>query len=593
MFGSSTSNDPAGGGPGDVGRAGEERSPGLGARETAAPSWLRRLATGLRDLPRHLSFRLFLVLLGLLALLLAVHTGLLLREQKQQLMESVLLTADRVSDVIQRSTRAAMMRNQRVELHEMIQNMGTQPGFDGVRIFNKMGTIMYSTDNLEIGQGVDKQAEACWRCHAAGNPPPTLDRHDRARIFVSPDGHRTLGLINPIPNALDCSSAACHAHSPEQSVLGVLDVRMSLQQVDSQIAATQRRMQNASLALVLLVALAFALTLQRILQVPFSRLLEGTRAVSAGRLDHRIPTHGGAELGTLAESFNRMTDALQHAQQENESWALTLEDKVRQKTEELQHAQAHLLQMDRMASLGRLAATVAHEINNPLAGILTYARLLERDLESVSCDETTRSNMGRYVGTIGSETRRCGDIVQNLLSFARTSGMQLAPARLHDLVESSLALVQHHFDLQEIRVTRELAAGDDEIVCTPGEIRQALLAVLVNAGESMPSGGTLTIRTTLAGDEVRVAITDEGCGIPADVLPHIFEPFYTTKSATKGVGLGLSVVYGIMQRHDGRVEVQSQPDVGSTFTLVWSRRPRPGTSADATASAGGTRGGTT
>jgi two-component system, NtrC family, sensor kinase len=553
-----------------------------------------RLASRLRDLSRHLSFRLFLVLFGLLTLLQAIHTGLLLREQKQQLMDSVLLSADRVGDVIQRSTRSTMLRNQRTELHEMIENIGTQPGFDGVRIFNKMGHIMFSTDAAEISEVVDKQAEACWRCHAEGDPPPTLDRHDRARIFVSADGHRTLGLISPILNAPDCSSAACHAHSPEQTVLGVLDVRMSLAQVDAELAATQRHMRDASLALVLAVALAFGLAIQRMLQAPVSRLLDATRAVSAGRLDHRIQIRSENELGTLADSFNHMTHALQQAQEENESWAFTLEDKVRQKTEELRRAQAHLMQMDRMASLGRLAATVAHEINNPLAGILTYARLLERELQSVPCEADGRADMQRYIGTIGTETRRCGDIVQNLLSFARTSGTQMAPVQLHALVESSLALVQHHFDLNEIRVVRKLDPGEDEVVCDAGEIRQALLALLVNAGESMSSGGQIAIETRIGPQEVEVAVTDAGCGIPPDVLPRIFEPFYTTKSATKGVGLGLAVVYGIMHRHDGRVEVRSKPDEGSTFKLIWSRRPRTGTAnADVTAGAGGNAGGTT
>jgi two-component system NtrC family sensor kinase len=567
--------------------------PGAASDAVAAGPGPGRIAR-LRRLPRHLSFRLFLVLFGLLALLQAIHTGLLLREQKRQLMDSVLLSADRVGDVIQRSTRSAMLRNQRTELHEMIQNIGTQPGFDGVRIFNKMGHIVFSTDADEISQVVDKQAEACWRCHAAGDPPPTLDRHDRARIFASADGHRTLGLISPILNAPDCSSAACHAHTPEQTVLGVLDVRMSLAQVDAELAATQHRMRNASLALVLAVALAFGLAIQRMLQAPVSRLIEATRAVSAGRLDHRIRFRRDDELGALAASFDRMTGALQKAQEENESWALTLEDKVRQKTEELRRAQSHLMQMDRMASLGRLAATVAHEINNPLAGILTYARLLERELQSVAGDSGGRADMQRYIGTIGNETRRCGDIVQNLLSFARTSGTRMAPVRLHALVESSLALVQHHFDLNEIRVVCRLDPGDDEVVCDAGEIRQALLALLVNAGESMSAGGRLEVATRIGSQEVEVAVTDSGCGIPPDVLPRIFEPFYTTKSATKGVGLGLAVVYGIMQRHDGRVDVRSKPDEGSTFTLVWSRRPRSGTAnAGIPATAGGNAGGTT
>jgi two-component system NtrC family sensor kinase len=181
----------------------------------------------------------------------------------------------------------------------------------------------------------------------------------------------------------------------------------------------------------------------------------------------------------------------------------------------------------------------------------------------------------RYTGTIATETRRCGDIVQNLLSFARMSGAQMVPAHVHEQVEASLALVQHHLDLNNIHVERQLAAGDDQVICAPGEIRQALLAILVNAGEAMPTGGRLLVSTTLGSQEVRIAVTDSGPGIPPEVLPHIFEPFFTTKSEAKGVGLGLAVAYGIMQRHGGRVDVRSKPDAGSTFTLVWPRRPAP------------------
>lgn len=543
----------------------------------------------LRVLTGHLSFRLFLVLLALLALLQALHAGLLAREQKRQLMDTILVSAGSMSDVIQRSTRVAMLRNQRAELHEMIQSIGNEPGIAGVRVFNKRGEIVFSTDKAEVGRVVDRQAEACYRCHAPGMAPrPTLERADRARIFGAPDGQRLLGLIAPVPNATDCSSADCHAHSPEQTVLGVLDVRMSLASADAQVAATQRRMRNASVGLVLAVALLFAFAIYRLVQVPVGRLMDGTRAVSQGQLDHRIAMHSGDDLGALAASFDTMTEGLQRAEAVNRGWALTLEEKVREKSEELQRAQAHLMQMDKMASLGKLATTVAHEINNPLAGILTYARLLERDMGTLECAPDRRAHLERSLGTIAAETRRCGGIVQNLLTFARTSGAQMVPASLDPLLEAGLGIAQHHFELAGIEVVRHLNAGSTPVVCAPGEIQQAVLALLVNAAEAMPAGGTLEVATAVDAQEARIRVADQGVGIPPDVLPHIFEPFYTTKSAAKGVGLGLAVVYGIMQRHGGRVEVQSAIDRGSAFTLVWPRRgaaPPPVAEAQTGASA--------
>jgi len=525
-----------------------------------------------RGVFRHLSVRLFFVLFGLLAVALGLYTHAIVREQRNRMMETVLQSADGVSDVIQRTTRAAMLRNQRTELHEMTESIGDQPGFDGVRVFNKQGQIVFSTATAEIGTTVDKKAEACGRCHAAHDPPPpTLDSRERARIFTAADGHRVLGLIRPIPNAPDCASAACHAHPANLKVLGVLDVRMSLAAVDGQVLASERRMQRASLALVLVVALLFALVLYRLVQQPVSALVAGTRAISAGQLDHRIGPRGAGELTVLAESFDRMTEDLQGAREENRRWSETLETQVRDKTEELRSAQAHLVRMDRMASLGKLAATVAHEINNPLAGILTYARLVQRELDAGPGID--HDDIRRYAESIGSETQRCGDIVRNLLSFARTSGAQFATAHLHALVEASVRLVQHHFDLREIAVEMHWGEGDDVVEAAAGEVEQALLAVLVNASEATPAGGRVEITTALLPDEVQVAVRDTGCGIPPDVLPHVFEPFYTTKSAAKGVGLGLAVVYGIMQRHGGRIDVQTAVGTGSTFVLVWPRRP--------------------
>jgi two-component system NtrC family sensor kinase len=526
----------------------------------------------IQDLRSHLSFRLFLLLFGLMTVLLTVHTAFLVREQRRQLMGSVLLSATRVSDVIQRSTRTAMLRNQRAELHEMIENVGSQAGMQGVRVFNKQGVIMFSTDKGEVGQKVDLRAEACYRCHEQGTPKPSLESRDRARIFAA-SGHRVLGLINPIANEPACSSAACHAHSVQQTVLGVLDVRMSLEQVDTELAASQRHMETSAFVLVLVVALGFAALLYVLVQAPVARLTEGTRAVSAGILDREIPIRSRDDLGLLAASFNHMTGELRRAREENRGWGLTLEDKVRQKSEELQRAQAHLVTMDKMASLGKLSATVAHEINNPLAGIRTYARLVDRTLETATpADATATASVRHYAGMIASEAQRCGEIVQNLLVFARAAGARMEPVRLHEIIDKSLALVQHHFDLRGVELTRRLELSDDVVTCAAGEIQQALLALLVNAAEAMPSGGKLDVGTgELEGGLVALSVRDTGPGIPPEVLPRIFEPFFTTKSETKGVGLGLSVVYGIMQRHRGRVDVESHIDAGSTFTLVWPR----------------------
>ena len=552
-------------------------------RDSPSPAGDAGSADGARPFPpplrttgllHHLSIRLFVLLFGSMAVLLAGFTALAVSEQRRHLMAAVSQSAGRAGDLVRRATRASMMRNQRHELTEIIENIGMQPGIDLVRIYNKQGRIMFSTRTDEVGTQVDLHADACIRCHAGDVPHRSL-QGGATRTFAA-NGHRVLGTISPIPNESACSSAECHAHAPEQTVLGVLDVWMSLERVDAHLDESIRNMRRAAVGVGLLVALLFASLIHRLVRRPVEQLIAGTRAVAAGNLEHEICVGSSDELGMLAESFNAMMRELHHARGENQRWAETLEDKVAEKARELRRTQAHLVQIDRMAALGKLSTTVAHEINNPLAGILTYARLVERQLADGSPTPQAVESIRRTMQMISSETRRCGEIAQNLLAFARTSALRVEPVRLLELVERSLSLVRHHLELRIIQLERTTMGEDDRVWCAAGEIEQALLALLVNAAEAMPHGGKLAVVVRLDPELVRVAIRDTGVGIPSEVLPRIFEPFFTTKTETKGVGLGLAVVYGIMQRHAGRVEVQSQVDVGSTFTLVWPRRPPAG-----------------
>ena len=243
------------------------------------------------------------------------------------------------------------------------------------------------------------------------------------------------------------------------------------------------------------------------------------------------------------------------------------------KTEELSRAQRQVIHMEKMASLGKLAATVAHELNNPLAGILNYARLVERSLAEGDGGLEEREEMARSLSVIQQESRRCGEIVRNLLAFSRRSGAELARHHLHAVVERALLIVRHLLEMSRIEVVTDLAAGDDELVCDADQLQQALVALLVNAAEAMPEGGTLTVATREADGRLELAVTDTGVGIPPESLPHIFEPFFSSKKETSGAGLGLAVVYGIVRRHGAEIEVDSAVGRGTTFRLLLPRRP--------------------
>jgi two-component system NtrC family sensor kinase len=491
-------------------------------------------------------------------------------EHRRHSEELVLQSADRITDLIQRSTRFQMLHNDKEALYQMIQAIGNEPGIRLVRIFNEEGKISYSTRAAEVGGMVNKTTEACYACHVRAAPLTRLDRPDRARIFIDDKGQRVLGIIRPIPNEPACSNAACHMHPPERKILGVIDANLSLASVDQQLADYRKYLLRfTGLAVVLgsLVSMGFIFL---VIHRPVSELIAGTKRVAGGDLKHRIPVRSHDELGELAESFNKMTADLERARLEITSWARTLEERVEAKTRELQRAQSTLIANEKMASLGKLAATVAHEVNNPLFGILTYSRLVLKDLEKADLSAQTKSQLVEHLRTIERESRRCGEIMRNLLTFARQAPPQRGPQDLNTIVDRAVKLVSHQLELQGVQLEKLFVQNLPACYCDGPQIQQAVLALLVNAAEAMPQGGKLTVVTELdpAGGAVVLRIIDTGPGIPDDVLPHIFEPFYTTKEDQHRTGLGLAVARSIIEQHGGRLTVQSQVGKGTEFALT-------------------------
>ena len=534
-------------------------------------------------LTHSLATRLTACVVGSMALLLGLYGYWNVRSSRQSQQEMIVHSADRISETIGRSIRYSMLRNQREEVFNIINTIGQQAGISRIRIFNKEGQITYSTDSGEVGQFVDKKAEACYACHAAAQPLTRLDRPDRVRIYEARDGTRVLGLIRTIDNEPACANAACHAHAGKNPVLGVLDTNLSLASVDRTVAARQRQIGVFTVLSILIVSLISAGLIWVTVHKPVRRLTQGTRHVAQGDLDYVLPESSGDEIGSLAASFNRMTAELKKAQAENQDWTRRLEERVRQKTEELERAYRQLVQSEKMASLGKLAAVVAHEINNPLAGILTYSKLVSRLTDRAVEKKDLAAEARNYLQIIEGESRRCGTIVKNLLTFARQAPLNPQKNDLNSIVERCLLLVGHKMDLQNIDLEKDLAHDLPSLYCDAGQVQQALLALLMNAVEAMPQGGRLRVRTSFdpARRWGRVSVSDEGTGISPDVLPHIFEPFFTTKEEGKGVGLGLAIAFGIIQQHGGNIEVVSTSQKGTTFTVLLPEEASRGLPAEA------------
>jgi len=484
-----------------------------------------------------------------------------LRMERSHSQDLVIQAADRITDVILRSTHYEMLHNDREALHNIVQELGSEPGIQRIRIFNKEGRITLSTDAREVNRVVDKTAEACYGCHAQSAPLERLNRPDRARIFSGPRRERMLGVIRPIENARECSNASCHVHGAGQRVLGVVDADLSLATVDAQLAQHQAALGWFLAGAIVFGCLAGAAFIWVVVYRPVKELIQGTRRVAGGDLHYRLPVRSEDELGDLARSFNKMTAELAAVQAE-------IEERVRRKTAELERVYKTLLASEKMASLGKLAATVAHEINNPLFGILTYSRLVLREL--LRHDIPNRKELAEQLQTIERESKRCGDLVKNLLAFSRQAPSQREPSDLNTIVHRAVLLVKHKLDIQNIELREDLAPDLPPAECDANQIQQVVLVLLVNASEAMPKGGVLEVVTHFdhAAGQSTICVTDTGNGIRQDVLPRIFDPFFTTKEDQNRTGLGLAVARSIVEQHAGEIAVRSTPGKGTEFTVT-------------------------
>src|SRR5271169_588787 len=525
---------------------------------------------GWTRLTNSVSAKLIGSLLAVMVVIFALLGYLNIRLHRQHLEAATLVSAERVSDVIKHSTTYYMLRNDREGLYHAIQTMADEPGMLKVRILDQQGRVSYSTDAKEVSHVLDKTAEACYGCHTQSQPLVRLNRPDRFRIYRNGGGHRVLGIITPIENQPSCSNAACHAHPASQQVLGVLDTNLSLAQADAQVKTSSTRMLIYTAGAMVIIAVLSWLFVWREVGQPIKALKKGTEHLSRGELGYQIEVRSQDEVGDLAHSFNDMSLQLRAANEEIVTWAKTLEDRVDHKTRELKRAHDHVLHVEKMASIGKMAAVVAHEVNNPLSGILTYAKLLRKWVGSGQVEHEKREEAMECLELIATESRRCGDLVKNLLTLSRSAPMNIEHTDLQAVIDRCLLLVRHQLELGGIHLELNVAEDLPRVPCDPAQIEQVLIALIMNAIDAMPRGGNLWLQTRQSNDgrEIDIQVRDDGAGIAPDVLPQIFEPFLTTKESGHGVGLGLAISRGIVERHGGRIEVQSELGRGTTFTVT-------------------------
>jgi len=349
---------------------------------------------------------------------------------------------------------------------------------------------------------------------------------------------------------------------PMNKTIGILYVGVLKQPFDDVLQKTVMTFLGiAFLGIVLIVFVSVHLAKR--IATPLRRLEEISRRVANGDYKYEFKANGPVEVEHLADSLNQMAKELEVEKRELEEWGRTLEKKVAERAEEMKKIHSQLFRSEKLASLGKLAAGVAHEINNPLTGILTNSSLLLEDLEK---DDPRREDVEVMV----KETIRCREIVKRLLDFARQTQPQKKLASINALIENIILLVRNQTLFRSITIEKQLTEGIPEVLVDPDQIQQVFVNIILNAAEAMAKGGKLAIESKVSTDGrwILINFADTGPGIPESERERIFDPFYTTKE--HGTGLGLSISYGIVEQHGGTISVESTVGKGSTFTIQLS-----------------------
>jgi two-component system NtrC family sensor kinase len=320
----------------------------------------------------------------------------------------------------------------------------------------------------------------------------------------------------------------------------------------------------------LMVIFLFIFTRKKI-QDPINAIIKASEAVTAGDTNMRLKIKPKElyDMRMVSTALNQMLDSLQAANKELQNWSQQLEYKVQKKSEELGAAQNELIHIERIASLGKLSLSVAHEINNPLSGILIYTKLVSKQIGNQELDPEKKESILKHLRLIETETKRCGDIVKGLLDFSKSDQKDFEAANLHEILRKTAELMNHPMKIKNISFLTDYAAASDLIHCCPNQIKQACIAILVNASEAISENGEVVLRTINPDNaHVRIEISDNGVGIAPENISHVFEPFFSTKHSASGIGLGLAIVHGIVQGHKGKIDLKSEPGKGTTFSIT-------------------------
>lgn len=505
-----------------------------------------------------------------IALLLIFGVGIsyftLIVKSKKTLMRYTVNHIASSSELVRKSINYGMLTFDRESIQRIIDSISSQENIIGIRIFDNRGKIFFSSLPDEIGKLVDRSSFACTGCHIDPEKPSATLTADKQWVTYEDDkGNRVLTFVDPIFNEISCYTADCHVHPREQRVLGVLESNFSLAPL---YEAIQRQIVNTIIfALLFMGLISFLLyfVLRRFVLNPLAILSGAMKKVGSGELMQTVSVPSQDEIGLLADSFNDMTRELEIARVRMRNWTESLEIEVKKKTKELKDSQENLIHAEKLASLGRLTADVAHEVRNPLMSIGGFARRLNKSL--------TGGKEKQYAEIIINQVDRLESILRDVLTFSRGVQYQFEKRPLEKIISTTLEKYRHLST--ELGITIQVRAGKaiPLVLIDEEQAEEALGNLIVNGMDATPSGGVLEI--TLGKEQLNkityvfVKVTDSGRGIPEDELPFIFEPFFSTKEIGHGTGLGLSITRKIIEEHGGFIKAESTEGKGSAFSLYF------------------------
>ncbi len=514
----------------------------------------------------------------ILGLSMLTISSYLIKRQSDSIMREVEIRGETIIKMLAINAESGVLFESTYELDDMLKILSQFETVEYAVIKNNEGTVLSRTgrsvsivDRQTVrhdisGTGSDEHAHELVR-DSAGNEIIVLSAPITTQKKTINREH--LGITGGLDNSV--------ALSNETEVIGSIEMGFSLSNV-------RRLAAGAQAAAIFLTVIILIITMVVVMMVvnaairPVTALVAVTDQISHGDLSKRVEIEQFDEIGHLAVTFNKMIDSLKQSRDEIEQYNRNLEQKIIERTQQLEDAQAQLIQSEKMSAIGQLAAGVAHELNNPLGGILGYAQFTLEKLQKNVPEKTSTKEVDsyiRYVTDIETQARRCKTIVQNLLRFSRSSkAVDFATIDINKIVEETITFVQHQFHMKQIELQSHLEPTLPEISGNAGQLQQVFTNLLINAMHACESGAVVRIHTRFSpalgefGGAIELQFVDNGCGIPSENLKKIFEPFFTTKEVGKGTGLGLSVSYGIIKEHGGEITVQSTVGRGTTFTIV-------------------------